>query len=134
MKKPHNPPEILPPVGPLSWGIETGAARRLVFVSGQVGSDAAGAVPDDLIAQTRLVWANIGAVLTSAGLTPRHIVRTGIYLTPGVDFTGDLKTAFNRLRADFLGDPPPASTLIYVHRLMDPRWLIEIDAIAVEPA
>jgi enamine deaminase RidA (YjgF/YER057c/UK114 family) len=133
VKQAHNPPEIIVPVGPLSWGIETPPARRLFFVSGQVGSDRDGAVPEGFIAQSQLVWQNIGAVLTSAGLTARHIVRTGIYLAPQVDFSGDLKTEFNRLRADFLGDPPPASTLIFVHRLMDPRWLVEIDAIALEP-
>jgi hypothetical protein len=35
MKKPHNPPDLMPPVGPLSWGIETPQAKRLLFVSGQ---------------------------------------------------------------------------------------------------
>jgi len=39
MKKPHNPPDLMPPVGPLSWGIETPQAKRLLFVSGQVGAD-----------------------------------------------------------------------------------------------
>ena len=32
MKKPHNPPDLMPPIGPLSWGIETPQAKRLLFV------------------------------------------------------------------------------------------------------
>lgn len=55
MKKPHNPPDLMPPVGPLSWGIETPQAKRLLFVSGQVGADPNGDVPEGFIAQTKLV-------------------------------------------------------------------------------
>jgi 2-iminobutanoate/2-iminopropanoate deaminase len=132
MKKPHNPPDLMPPVGPLSWGIEMPQAKRLLFVSGQVGAYPNGDVPEGFIAQTKLVWANIDAILKSANMTPKNIVRTGLYFTPQVEFTGELKLEFNKLRAAFLGDPPPASTLLFVHSLMDPRWLVEIDAIAVE--
>ena len=44
--------------------------------------------------------------------------------------TDDLKAQFNAVRVEFLGDNRPSSTMIYVHALMDPPWLIEIDAIA----
>ena len=132
MHKSHNPAAILPVVGPFSWGLETASAKRWLWVSGQVGADAQGHVPDGLQAQTRLVWFNIDQVLKSAGMSARHIVRTGIYLSSQVAFSEEERTAFNALRVGYLGDNRPASTLLFVHRLMDPRWLIEIDAFAVE--
>lgn len=128
----HNPDGMLPVVGPFSWGLEVAPANRWVWVSGQVGADAQGHVPDGLLAQTRLVWSNIDQVLKSAGMSARHIVRTGIYLSSQVAFTEEERSAFNALRVGYLGDNRPASTLLFVHRLMDPRWLVEIDAFAVD--
>ncbi len=134
MRKSHNPAGVIPVVGPLSWGLEVSPASRWLWVSGQVGADAHGNVPEGLLAQTQLVWSNIGHVLQSAGMSARHVVRTGIYLSSQVAFTEDERRAFNALRVGFLGNNRPASTLIFVHRLMDPRWLVEIDAFAVEDA
>ena len=134
MRKSHIPPAMMPVVGPLSWGLEVAPASRWLLVSGQVGADAMGNVPEGLLAQTQLVWENIGHVLSSAGMSARHVVRTGIYLSSQVAFTEEERKAFNALRVGFLGDNRPASTLLFVHRLMDPRWLVEIDAFAVEDA
>lgn len=132
MRKSHNPPGPLPGVGPFSWGLEVAPAGRWLVVSGQVGADAQGNVPGDLLAQTRLVWSNIDQVLKSAGMSARHIVRTGIFLSSQVEFNEEERRAFNELRAGYLGDNRPASTLLFVHRLMDRRWLVEIDAFAVD--
>jgi len=132
MRTSHSPAGMLPVVGPLSWGLEISQPRRWMVVSGQVGADAQGHVPAGLMAQTQLVWANVGHVLQSAGMSARHIVHTGIYLSSQVAFTEEERAAFNALRVGFLGDNRPASTLLFVHRLMDPRWLVEIDAIAAE--
>ena len=132
MRIPHTPAEMMPIVGPLSWGLEVANPKRWLMVSGQVGADAQGHVPEGLLEQTALVWQNIGSVLKSAHMQPRHIIRTGIYLSSQVAFTEEERAAFNKLRIGFLGDNRPASTLLFVHRLMDPRWLVEIDAFAVE--
>lgn len=131
----HNPPDQLPPgvIAPLSWGIEVPAGHRLLVISGQVGAHADGSVPEGLIEQARLTWANIDGVLRSAELDSSAIIRTGIYLSSTVVFTEEERAAFNRERMAFLGDNRPASTLIFVHRLMDPRWLVEIDALAAAP-
>jgi 2-iminobutanoate/2-iminopropanoate deaminase len=134
MRTAHHPPSVLPVVGPFSWGLEVAPGGRWLMVSGQVGADAQGQVPEGLMPQARLVWANLDAVLRSAGMTARDIVRTGIYLAPQVAFTAHERSEFNALRSAYLGEPAPASTLVFVHRLMDPRWLVEIDAIAVAPA
>lgn len=37
-------------------------------------------------------------------------------------------------RVKHLGDHRPASTAVYVRRLVEPAWKVEIDAVAVAPA
>lgn len=128
----HNPADVLPVVGPLSWGLEFPAPRRFLYVSGQVGADVDGRVGDGLLEQAQLAFDNVGGVLRSAGLTPAHVIRTGLYFTRRVDMTPELMADFNRIRTGFLGDHRPSSTFLFVHALGDPRWLFEIDAIAVE--
>ncbi|MDB5527448.1 MAG: RidA family protein [Devosia sp.] len=132
MFKIHNPPEVLPLVGPLSWGLEFSKVRRFVYVSGQVGADVDGRVGDGLLEQAQLAFDNVSAVLRSAGLTPQHVVRTGLYFTRHVEMTPKLQADFNAIRTDFMGEHRPTSTFLFVHALADPRWLFEIDAIAVE--
>jgi enamine deaminase RidA (YjgF/YER057c/UK114 family) len=128
----HNPPTVASIGAPLSWGLEVGQPKRMLYVSGQVGADPDGVVPDDFLTQAKLTWDNVAAVLRSAGMSSANVVRTGIFITPAVQMTPEVRLAFNRLRTDFLGDNRPASTMICVHALMDPSWLIEIDAVAVE--
>ncbi len=125
-----NPERSPQPVGPLSWGIDLQTPRSLVFVSGQVGLDADGHLGHGFIEQCRITWRNIGNVLSDASLSPADIVRTGIYIPRQVTLADELKAEFMAVRIAFLGDNRPASTMIYVHALMEPDWLIEIDAIA----
>ena len=129
---PHNPPTIASIGAPLSWGLEATAPKRILVVAGQVGANANGEIAEGFLAQAKQTWDNVGAVLSSAGMTSANIVRTGIFTTPSVIMTPATRQAFNKLRTDFLGDNRPASTMICVHALMDPAWLIEIDAIAIE--
>lgn len=132
MFKVHNPSDVLPVVGPLSWGLEFERARRFLYISGQVGATVDGRVGDGLLEQVKLAFDNVEGVLRSAGMTPQNVVRTGLYFTRHVDMTPELKVDFNRIRTDFLGNHRATSTFLYVHALADPRWLFEVDAIAVE--
>jgi enamine deaminase RidA (YjgF/YER057c/UK114 family) len=127
----HNPPTVASIGAPLSWGIEAVHPKRIVIVSGQIGADLHGNIPTGFLEQAKLTWESVGAVLRSAEMSPANIVRTGIFITPAVMMTPETRAAFNKLRTDFLGENRPASTMICVHALMDPSWLIEIDAIAV---
>lgn len=125
-----NPESSPKPPGPLSWGLDLQTPRRLVFVSGQVGLDANGRLGDGFLEQCRITWRNVGNVLHEAHLCAADIVRTGIFVSREVVITDTLRAEFNAIRIEFLGDNRPSSTMIYVHALMDPAWLIEIDAIA----
>lgn len=127
-----NPPGMMGNIGPFSWGMEARRPRRIVHVSGQVGADAQGVIAAGLIAQAERAFANIGTVLRAADLGPQHIVHTGIFLAGEVPFGAEERRAFNAVRVAFLGEHRPASTFITVYRLMDPSWLVEINAVAIE--
>jgi enamine deaminase RidA (YjgF/YER057c/UK114 family) len=128
----HNPPSNGPHPGPISWGIEGGSPKRVLYISGQVGTLPDGRVAEGFLAQAKCTWDNVGSVLQSAGMTPRNLIRTGIYVCQKVDMTPAFREGFNAHRLNLLGDNRPASTMIFVPALMDPSWLVEIDAVAIE--
>ena len=64
--------------------------------------------------------------LAEAGAGPEDVVRTRVYLTRREDWE-----EVGRAHGDVFGDVRPASTMIVVAGLLDPRWLVEIEARAV---
>jgi reactive intermediate/imine deaminase len=104
---------------------------RLIAVSGQVAWDAEGNVVgrDDVEAQARQVFTNLGTALAAAGADLSNVVKLTVFLTD----IGDLATV-RRVRNEFV-DPaaPPASTLVQVSALVDPALKIEVEALAVVP-
>jgi 2-iminobutanoate/2-iminopropanoate deaminase len=111
-------------IGPYSSALRAGS---FVFISGQVPLDpATGAlVEGDIAAQTRRALQNLGALLTAAGLSPTHVVRTTVFLADLNDFA-----AMNAVYATFFSEPFPTRSTIEAARLpRDAR--VEIDAIAI---
>jgi reactive intermediate/imine deaminase len=112
---------------PISHYTDAVRAGNLLFVSGCVPVDGEGKlVPGDIVAQTRQVFANIGAVLAAAGGTFGDVVKVTVFL---VDV--DDRQAVNSVRQEVFGDARPASTLVEVSRLAVPGALIEVEAIAL---
>ena len=98
-----------------------------IAVSGTTATDASGAIVgiDDPYAQAKQAIANIESALVRAGASLGDVVRTRIYVTDAslIDDVGRAHgEAFARAR--------PATTGI-VTKLLDPRWLVEIEAEAV---
>ncbi|MFD0775853.1 RidA family protein [Streptomonospora algeriensis] len=106
------------------------AGGPLVFVSGQLPLDADGMVVDgDAAAQARQALRNVGAVLADHGTDARHLVKLTHYLRHTADLE-DVRRAVD----EYLGSGPrPASTLVEVSGLEDPRFLVEVDAVARLP-
>ncbi|MFB9799880.1 RidA family protein [Streptomonospora salina] len=106
------------------------AGGPLVFVSGQAPIDADGAVAEvDAAAQARQALRNVAEVLAEHGTDARHLVKLTYYLRHTADL-GDVR----RASAAYLDHGPrPASTLVEVSGLEDPRFLIEVDAVACLP-
>jgi len=119
-----NAPDAAAPVGVYTQAVEVTGATRTLYVSGQVGADISGTIPDDITAQARLVYANIQAQLRAANMTLDNIVKLTIILT---DF-GNMAAA-RAARSEVMGERRPASTLI-IAGLANPAFKIEVEAIA----
>jgi 2-iminobutanoate/2-iminopropanoate deaminase len=102
------------------------ATGPLVFVSGQVPVDAQGQLAgDSMTEQANAVLDNIESVLARDGLTLSDVVKVTHYLTD-IKQLGELRAVL----AARLPQPRPAATLVAVQALVDPRFLVEIDAVA----
>ena len=109
-----------------SQGVEATGAKRMLFVSGQVGVDASGNVGSDIGEQAEIASANLSAVLAEAGMDNSNIAKVTIYLTDAAHMQGFMEAA-----AGTLPSPPPATTLLIVKALASPALLVEIEAIAI---
>jgi enamine deaminase RidA (YjgF/YER057c/UK114 family) len=103
----------------------------LVYIAGQVSSDASGALVGEgnFEAQVEQVFKNVKLALEAAGATMADIVKLNSYLVAEV--SQDDLPKMRAIRDRYLNkEKPPASTLVVVSRLARPGWLIEIEAIA----
>ncbi len=125
----HNPDTVAAPLGRYSHAVEVPAGARLLFLSGQVPVARDGSIAATLSAQADQVYANIVAILAARGAAPSSIVKLTTFMTEDDD--GD--DCVRKARARYLGEHLPASTAVFVARLVDPAWKIEIDAVALLP-
>ena len=109
---------------PYSQAIMVEAGRTL-YVSGQVGLNADGTCPPDFAAQAERAFVNLGGVLAAAGMDVEDIVKMTVFLTDAADYV-----KYGMIRAAFLGDHKPASTLLIVAGLARPEWKVEVEAVA----
>ena len=116
---------------PISHFTDAVRAGNLLFVSGIVAVDGAGALVggDDVVAQARQVFENMRAVLTVAGCGFGDVVKVTVFLTDVDD-----RSLINPVRQDVFGEARPASTLVEVSRLAVPGAKVEVEAIAVIPS
>jgi enamine deaminase RidA (YjgF/YER057c/UK114 family) len=101
-------------------------AGNHVFVAGTapVMPDG-GAPPTDAFAQTQRCLEIIVAALREAGAGPEHVVRTRIFATSAEAFD-----EVARAHGAVFGETRPACTYV-IAQLIDPRWLVEIEAEAL---
>jgi len=123
MKQAVSSPDAPKAIGPYSQAVRAG---QLLFVSGQVPLDPATGqiVSDDIAAQTRRVFDNLGAVLKAGGRSFADVVRTTVFLADMNDFA-----TVNEVYGTYFSEPYPARATVQVARLpKDAR--VEIDVIA----
>lgn len=101
----------------------------MIFISGQVPVDEKGELvgKDDLEKQTEQVFENIQKQLEKAGGSMNDVVKIDCYFKNISDIAAFRKARDRYINHDF----PPASTAIQIERLVNPDFLIEIDAIAM---
>jgi enamine deaminase RidA (YjgF/YER057c/UK114 family) len=78
--------------------------------------------------QARICIAIIGRALEEAGTSLDHVVRTRLYVTDAAHID-----AVGRAHGEAFAAARPATTGI-VTGLLDPRWLVEIEAEAIVPS
>lgn len=120
--------KLADPVGHYSQALAVPAKGVLVFVSGMTARRVDGTVAGvgDVEEQTRQVCENIKTALEAAGGTLADVCRVDVYLRN----IGD-RERVNKVRRQFFGSPPPASTMVEVSKLASPEFLVEISAIAL---
>jgi len=126
---------LQPPGWPRPRGYANGimAEGRLVFVAGQIGWDATGAVvSDDLVRQFEKTLENTLAVLREAGAGPEHVVRMTWYLTDRREYLARARELGGIYRA-LMGEHYPAMAVVEVKGLIEDRAKIEIETTAVVP-
>jgi len=84
------------------------------------------APPDDAHGQAKRCLEIIQEALAEVGARPHHVVRTRIFATSADDFE-----EVARAHGEVFGDIRPANTYVVVAGLVDPRWLVEIEADAI---
>lgn len=101
------------------------AQPPLLFISGQVPL-VGGEVPDDIGAQTAACLDRIERLLGERSVGMDRLVKVTYFLTDRPDLDGVRAVLRQRLP-----HPAPVASLVVVSALVDPRFRIEIEAVAV---
>ena len=94
-----------------------------LYLSGELGFDTDGKIPEGITAQTENCIANIKATLATEGLDLSHVISATCYLTDPADFA-----AFNAVYAAAFPQPYPVRTTLAAALMIDAK--VEITVIA----
>jgi enamine deaminase RidA (YjgF/YER057c/UK114 family) len=126
-----NPPSLGQPLGQYSQ-IARVRTSELVFIAGQVATDAAGNIvgADDFDAQCVQIFANIKAALDSVGAAWGNLVQFSTYLVHAQDIAKFMAYRGREFPGMFPNRAYPPNTLLIVDRLVQEPFLLEVQAIA----
>ncbi len=97
-----------------------------VVVSGTAPVWPDGEVDPDPGVQARRCWEIALAALEELGGRVDDVIRTRQYLV-----TPDVADAVGAVHGEIFGEVRPASTMIVIAGLLDPRWLVEVELDAI---
>ena len=127
MLKTLKPAAVAPPFSAYSHAVEAPAGARLLYVSGQLGVAPDGSVPSDFAGQAEQAFLNVVAILKEASMGPGDLVRINTYLTDSADIG-----AYREIRDRHLAGHEAASTMLVISALAQPRFKIEVEAVAAK--
>ena len=111
----------------MAQGVKVG---NILYLSGQVGIDDAGNIPDSMAEQTVLAYANIRAVLNEFGAGFDNIVDETFLVTSVKETHDNLQAIYGARAEAYGGIPEVTQTLIGVAGLVLPELKLEIKCIA----
>jgi enamine deaminase RidA (YjgF/YER057c/UK114 family) len=120
-----SPPELGKPLGPYSQ-IARVKAAELVFIAGQVATSGA----PDFAQQCAETFANIATALKSVGAGWGNVVQFTTYLVHSQDIPGFMAYRESAFPGMFANGAYPPNTLLIVDRLVQERFLIEVQTVA----
>lgn len=94
-----------------------------VLVSGTAPVWPDGSCPADAGAQARRCFEIVAEALVQAGASLPDVVRTRMFITDAA-----VADAVGAVHGELLGEVRPAATMVVVAGLLDPRWVVEIEA------
>ncbi len=116
-------PDILQPVSHYCHAVE---AQGIIWISGLVGMKQDGTIPESTVEQFNIAMEDFNTCLIAAGGKFSHVTKVRIFLTNIND-----RSLINPKRIEYFGEHKPASTLVEVSGLVDPRMKVEIEAEAI---
>lgn len=101
---------------------------NVIEVTGTVASDENGVVvgEGDAYLQTKYIYQKIEAVLLRAGAEMKDVVRVRMFVT-------DISRwqEYGKAHSQFFKDIKPCNTMVEVSALIEPKYLVEIEATAI---
>ena len=114
------------------WEAQVGYSRAVkigntIEVSGTVATDGNSVLfPGDAEQQTKFILNKIKTTLESLGASLADVIRTRIYVV-----NIDEWEQIGSVHGEFFKNIRPATTMVEVSRLIDPGYLVEIEASAI---
>lgn len=115
------------------WEDKVGYSRavkvgKIIEVSGTVSTDNSGEVVglNNAYLQTKFILLKLENTLKQLGAELSHVVRTRIYVTDISKWE-----EVGKAHAEMFLEIKPATTMVEVSKLIDPKFLVEIEASAI---
>lgn len=101
---------------------------NVLEVTGTVATEGSNVIgKGNMYLQTQFILKKIEGVLTNAGFSTADVVRTRIFVTDISKWE-----EVGKAHAEVFGKIKPATTMVEVKALIDPDYLVEIEATAVK--
>lgn len=119
----RNPAAVHKPLAAYSHQAEIGPEASWLVMSGQVGMNQDGSVPEDTMEQMKTALDNVAFNLAAANMEKENLVKLVFYFVGSHD-----AEKRRRVISDYFGEHRPCTTVIYVAGLANPALKVEIDA------
>ncbi len=113
-------------MAPVSHYCHSVRAGNIIWVSGIVGMTKDGFIPEDTKEQFDIALDAMDACLRAAGGRSDTVTKVQVFLTDIAD-----RSVINPARQAYFGEHRPASTLLEVSALVDPRMKVEIECMGM---